>query len=104
MRNPMTLARVPNVYLAMRAILLLVRYGHFTDGTPISDRVSSLAIPGLGTGVGQVPPLVCARQMRIAWEDVVGEKFKSLEGWEQQRSNYAYFYTNDEAHIAYDIP
>ncbi|MEM6298589.1 MAG: macro domain-containing protein [Bacteroidota bacterium] len=104
MRTPMTIPRSPNVYLATKAILLLLRDGKFGDGTPISERVKTIAIPGLGTGVGQVPPLVCARQMRIAWEDVVNEKYKTKEGWAELRSNYAYFFTHEERDLHYDIP
>jgi hypothetical protein len=40
----------------------------------------------------------------IAWEDVMGEKWNSKEGWALQRSNHAYFYTHDQADIKYDIP
>lgn len=66
MRTPMTIHRSPNVYWAMKAILTLWKYGKLDDGTPIFEKVNSIAIPGLGTGVGQVAPLICARQMRIA--------------------------------------
>ena len=104
MRTPMTILRSPNVYLATKAILTLLQHGKFEDGTPIKEKVSSVAIPGLGTGIGQVPPLLCARQMRIAWEDVFTEKYKTEEGWEALRSNYAYFFTHDEKDLHYDIP
>jgi O-acetyl-ADP-ribose deacetylase (regulator of RNase III) len=57
MRVPMVLGKEsPNPYLAMRGILLLVKFGAFPDGSPISHAVQTVAIPGLGTGVGQVPP------------------------------------------------
>ena len=104
MRNPMTIWRTPNVYLAMKAILTLLKYGKFENGEPIKNKINTVAIPGLGTGVGQVPPLVCARQMRIAWEDVMNEKYLSEEGWEELRSNYAYFFTHDQRDLKYDIP
>ena len=103
MRTPMTILRTPNIYLAMKAILVLLKHGKFDDGTPINTKVKSVAIPGLGTGVGQVPPLICARQMRLAWEDVMNEKYKTTEGWEALQSNYAYFYTLEERDIKYDI-
>ena len=103
MRTPMTIHRSPNVYLAAKAIFLLVKEGVFEDGSRVSDRVKTVAIPGLGTGVGQVPPLLCARQMRIAWEDVMHEKYKTREGWDEIRSNYAYFYTHDKKDLHYDI-
>jgi O-acetyl-ADP-ribose deacetylase (regulator of RNase III) len=100
----MTIMRSPNVYLATKAILTLLKYGTFDDGTKIADKIKTIAIPGLGTGVGQVPPLLCARQMRIAWEDVMNEKYKTEKGWEELRSNYAYFFTHDEKDLHYDIP
>ncbi|MEO1654414.1 MAG: phage tail protein, partial [Bacteroidota bacterium] len=104
MRTPMTIHRSPNVYLAMKAILLLWKYAKMPDGSPFQEICQSIAIPGLGTGVGQMPPLVCARQMRLAWEDVLGEKHKDLKGWAELRSNWAYFFTQDKKDIKYDIP
>lgn len=103
MRTPMTITRGPNVYQAMKAILILVRYGHLLTGQPVSELVKTVSIPGLGTGVGQVRPLVCARQMRLAWEDVMHEKFVTETGWEQMCANYAYFYTHNRPDIKYDI-
>ncbi|MCE7996762.1 MAG: phage tail protein [Roseivirga sp.] len=104
MRTPMTILRSPNVYLAMKAILTLLKYGRFANSELISQKVSTVAIPGLGTGVGQMPPLVCARQMRLAWEDVKNEKHLTKQGWEEIRSNYAYFFTHDERDLKYNIP
>jgi len=104
MRTPMTILRRPNVYLAMKAILTLWQYGKLEDGSPVREKVKSIAIPGLGTGVGQVPTLICARQMRLAWEDVTTEKFQSLKGWEEMRSHYAFLFTGDERDLTYDIP
>jgi len=103
MRTPMTITRGPNVYLAMKAILTLLRYGTLAAGEPVRDVVKTLAVPGLGTGVGQVRPLVCARQMRLAWEDVMKEKFATEAGWEEMCANYAYFYTHNRPDIKYDI-
>ena len=104
MRTPMTITKTPNVYLAMKSIMTLIKYGKLDDGTLISKRINSIAIPGLGTGTGQIPPLVCARQMRIAYEDVINNKHTSLKGWEEVRSNWAYFFTSDEKDLKYDIP
>jgi O-acetyl-ADP-ribose deacetylase (regulator of RNase III) len=104
MRTPMTIHCSPNVYLCMKAILLLWHYGKFDNGENISDKIKSIAIPGLGTGVGQMPGIVCARQMRLAWEDVMNEKFKTEKGWEELRSSYAYFFTHDVKDIKCDIP
>jgi O-acetyl-ADP-ribose deacetylase (regulator of RNase III) len=103
MRTPMTISRGPNVYQAMKAILVLLRYGKMATGELVSDKVQSVAIPGLGTGIGQVRPLVCARQMRLAWEDVMHEKFATESGWEQMCANYAYFYTHNLSDIKYGL-
>jgi O-acetyl-ADP-ribose deacetylase (regulator of RNase III) len=104
MRTPMTIHRTPNVYLASKAILILLQHGRFADGTPVREKVQSVAIPGLGTGIGQVDPLVCARQMRIAWEDIMGEKYKSKESWDEMGSNFMFFATGEKRHLRYDIP
>lgn len=75
MRVPTILKDSVNPYLAARATLLLVRDGKFPmgmlSGERISDGVKSIAFPGLGTGVGRVPPDVCARQVRQAINEVV---------------------------------
>lgn len=103
MRTPMTITRGPNVYQAMKAILILVRYGRLLTGEPTHETIKTLAVPGLGTGVGQVRPLVCARQMRLAWEDVMRENFATETSWERMCANYAYFYTHNRPDIKYDI-
>lgn len=103
MRTPMTILRSPNVYLAMKAVLVLWKDGKLKDGTPLREVVKNIAIPGLGAGIGQVPPKVCATQMRIAWDDVMGEKYLTKEGWEELRSNYAYFFTHDNRDLKYTI-
>lgn len=74
MRVPMTVAGTLNPYLAARAVFRLVKQGVFAPGSGgeghVSSRVASLAMPGLGTGVGGVPPLACARQVRLAYEQI----------------------------------
>ncbi|MCP2262643.1 O-acetyl-ADP-ribose deacetylase (regulator of RNase III), contains Macro domain [Streptoalloteichus tenebrarius] len=59
-------------YLAARAVLRLWRDGWMEDGTPVRSRVRSMAMPGLGTGVGGVDPRTCARQVAAAWDEVFG--------------------------------
>ena len=103
MRTPMTITRGPNVYQAMKAILILVRHGRLLGGEPARAVVKTLAVPGLGTGVGQVRPLVCARQMRLAWEDVMHDNHGTEADWERMCANYAYFYTHNRSDIKYDI-
>ena len=64
MRVPMFLKERANAYLAFRAILQAIRSHNRTQQDPIR----TLLCPGLGTGNGQLPPQLCARQMRAAYE------------------------------------
>lgn len=57
-------------YLAARAVFKLWRYGRLEDDRPVRAVVSTIAMPGLGTGIGGVPPAVCARQVMAAWDEV----------------------------------
>lgn len=56
-------------YLAARAVFRLWRDGALDDGTPVRQAVGTIAMPGLGTGVGHVEPAVCARQVAAAWDE-----------------------------------
>src|SRR5262245_43345879 len=60
MRVPMILSDTVNPYLAARAVFLLIQRGIVPSGAlageAVSDAVSSVAFPGLGTGVGRVGP------------------------------------------------
>jgi O-acetyl-ADP-ribose deacetylase (regulator of RNase III) len=56
---------------AARAVLLRWRDGLLPDGRPVRDAVGSLALPGLGTGVGGLAPSVCARQVAAALNDLL---------------------------------
>jgi len=38
------------------------------------ERINSVAIPGLCTGVGRMQPIISARQMFLAYEEVVLKK------------------------------
>jgi O-acetyl-ADP-ribose deacetylase (regulator of RNase III) len=79
MRVPSALGRSIHSYLAARAVLLLVLRGRFScgelAGQPVADRVRRVAFPGLGTGVGRIPPAACARQVRAAIEDFALGRF-----------------------------
>ncbi|HEY8919536.1 MAG TPA: macro domain-containing protein [Chitinophaga sp.] len=55
-----------NAYLAMKAILIKAKQ---------DDRISSVAIPGLCTGVGRMQPIIAARQMFQAYKEIIlGQK------------------------------
>ena len=67
MRIPSSIARTVNVYLAFRATLIAVIAHNNADGSPIR----SLLVPGLGTGVGDMPPARAARQMKLAHRAII---------------------------------
>jgi O-acetyl-ADP-ribose deacetylase (regulator of RNase III) len=67
MRVPAAISRTVNVYLAFRAALIAVLAHNHGDDTPIS----SLLVPGLGTGVGDMPPGRAARQMKLAYRAIL---------------------------------
>jgi O-acetyl-ADP-ribose deacetylase (regulator of RNase III) len=56
---------------AARAVLLRWRDGQLPDGRQVRDVVDSLALPGLGTGVGGLPPEVCAQRVSEALDEVL---------------------------------
>jgi O-acetyl-ADP-ribose deacetylase (regulator of RNase III) len=58
---------------AAGAVLRLWRDGALPDGTRVRDAVRTIALPGLGTGVGGLAPDVCATQVGAAWDEVLGE-------------------------------
>jgi O-acetyl-ADP-ribose deacetylase (regulator of RNase III) len=69
MRVPMRIRESVNAYLAMKAILIAAR-AHQHE-IPIE----SVAIPGLGTGVGKLAPNTAARQMWQAYDEIVNGHF-----------------------------
>ncbi|GAB3356209.1 O-acetyl-ADP-ribose deacetylase (regulator of RNase III) [Amycolatopsis echigonensis] len=58
-------------YLAARAVFLQWQRGQLDSG-PVASAVRTIAMPGLGTGVGGVVPAACARQVAAAWQEVFG--------------------------------
>ncbi len=62
-------------YLAARAVFLKWAEGSLDQG-PIRQLVDTIAMPGLGTGVGGVAPATCARQVAAAWEEVFGGRHR----------------------------
>ncbi|HVV13560.1 macro domain-containing protein [Amycolatopsis sp.] len=61
-------------YLAARAVFLRWRDGKLDDGVEIRRVVDTIAMPGLGTGIGGVSPQTCARQVAAAWTEVFGTR------------------------------
>lgn len=98
MRVPMVLTDTVNPYLAARAVFLLIRDGVVPAGAlagePVSAAVTSVALPGLGTGVGRVGPNTCARQVRAAIEEVVLGRGHYPRTWAEAQRQHQLLYTD----------
>jgi O-acetyl-ADP-ribose deacetylase (regulator of RNase III) len=98
MRVPMILRDSVNPYLAARAALLLVKHGTFSSGSltgePLVSAVQSIAFPGLGTGVGQVGPATCARQVAAAIEEVILGKGSYPATWADAQARHQLLFSN----------
>jgi O-acetyl-ADP-ribose deacetylase (regulator of RNase III) len=98
MRVPMIIEQTVNPYLATRAALLLVRTAVFAEGSLagelVADAVKSIALPGMGTGIGRVPFTVCARQMRAAIEEVVLGKVPFPRTWSEAQERHQKLYSD----------
>ena len=94
MRVPMILRDTVNPYLAARAALRLCVDGRFADREAVSERVRAVAFPGLGTGVGQVSPDVCAWQMRAAIAEVLHGATRFPATWDEASVRHQRLYTD----------
>lgn len=70
MRVPEDVSGTVNAYLALRGVLLAVER-HNQRSARNEDRINSLAVPGLCTGVGKMPYERAAYQMWLAYRTVV---------------------------------
>jgi O-acetyl-ADP-ribose deacetylase (regulator of RNase III) len=74
MRVPSNVAGTVNAYLAMRAALIAV----LQFAGPEGRTIRSVAVPGLCTGIGQMPYRTAAEQMRAAYDNIVGGGWKQV--------------------------
>lgn len=106
MRVPTMLRDSVNPYLAARAALLLVAHGVFAEGPragePVASAVETVAFPGLGTGVGRVPPDVCARQVRAAIEEVLLGRSRFPDSWADAQERHQLLYRDRVTDLQYD--
>jgi len=58
----------PNIYLAAKRLAWSIK-GWMNEGR---DKI--IAVPGLGTGVGKMPPDICAKHIRLAFDRVMSPK------------------------------
>jgi O-acetyl-ADP-ribose deacetylase (regulator of RNase III) len=69
-----------NAYLAMKAILIKAK---------ADIRISSVAIPGLCTGVGQMQTIISAKQMFLAYREIIlGERMNFSSFGEAQKYHW----------------
>lgn len=91
MRVPMRLPNdTVNPYLAMRAVLKCAA----------SVGVASVAVPGLGTGIGKVPAAICARQMAAALHAAAG-RVRLPASWAEASEDHQLLYTNRLERLQY---
>jgi O-acetyl-ADP-ribose deacetylase (regulator of RNase III) len=70
MRVPADVSNSVNAYLSMRAILRTVEaHNRAARGRP-AEQIRALAVPGLGTGTGKMPPERAAYQMWMAYRSI----------------------------------
>jgi O-acetyl-ADP-ribose deacetylase (regulator of RNase III) len=53
-------------------VLRVLALGELPDGRPVREVVRSLALPGLGTGVGGLSPATCATRVAEALDELLG--------------------------------
>jgi O-acetyl-ADP-ribose deacetylase (regulator of RNase III) len=98
MRVPMILHESVNAYLATRAALLLLLTGVFPEGgregQRLADVIGTVAFPGMGSGVGRMPPDICARQMRAALDDVLLGCYTMPTSWAEASERHQLLYTD----------
>jgi O-acetyl-ADP-ribose deacetylase (regulator of RNase III) len=70
MRVPSPVPKTLNAYLAFRAALRAVLAHNRTAESPIR----SILCPGLATAIGAMPAERCARQMRFAYDVILGDR------------------------------
>ncbi|CAB9515728.1 Macro domain [Seminavis robusta] len=72
MVTPMVLKKKSrNAYLAFRAVLRVVQKHNQTAGEKHQTPITSVGVPGLGTGIGAMDPMESARHMREAYDEVI---------------------------------
>jgi O-acetyl-ADP-ribose deacetylase (regulator of RNase III) len=69
LRTSFPIADTVNVYLAARAAFRAALAFNRAEG---AERIGTIAVPGMGTGKGNVHPFIGARQLRWGYEEAIG--------------------------------
>lgn len=94
MRVPMTIKDTVNVYLAIKAALFQA---------DIISSIKTVALPGMGTGVGQVPPEIFCRQFKAACEEVLEGRFTYPKDWTEASSRHQLLYTDSPRNLQHEL-
>jgi O-acetyl-ADP-ribose deacetylase (regulator of RNase III) len=80
MRVPMSfnIGTSINAYLAMKAILITAK---------ATTNIDSIAIPGLCTGVGRMPAVVAAKQMFMAYDEIIRGNHRQFEDFDEAQKH-----------------
>lgn len=92
MRVPSILENTVNVYLASKAIFSLLK---------TENRIETITISGLGTGVGKVPYNICAKQMKQAYIDVWLNKYTFPATWREAQITHQMLYSKTYKDLQY---
>ena len=66
----------------------------FEDGTAIGEKVQTIALLGMGTGVSQVSVEIFVKQMNQAVEEVVEEKYEFPKSWWNAAQRHQLLYSD----------
>jgi O-acetyl-ADP-ribose deacetylase (regulator of RNase III) len=80
------------VYLASKAIFNLLKK---------QDKIKTVTISGLGTGVGQLPYDLCAKQMKKAYDDIWLNKIKFPTSWRDSQVSHQHLYSKKYKDLQY---
>jgi O-acetyl-ADP-ribose deacetylase (regulator of RNase III) len=78
MRVPRSVRNTIHAYAAMRGVLVAVIRHNQDNQEKTLLRITRIAIPGLCTGVGEMDYGVCAQQMRVAYDTIIGQKWEQI--------------------------
>lgn len=83
MRVPANIYGTPNTYLATRAAIRKAVTANFALQLDAGNVIKVLAIPGMGTGVGCIPPGIAAKQMYAAYDEVINGNIPKTSTWDE---------------------
>ncbi len=92
MRVPMILKDTPNIYLATKAALNLIKN---------NSLIKTVTFSGMGTGVGQVPYDICAKQMKQAYLDIYKNEYKFPSNWDDAQVKHQLLYSDNYRDLQY---